>query len=299
MAGDWIKMRVSLATDPAVIGMATSLDRSEFEVVGMLHHLWGWADAHSRDGHADGVTDRWVNRFVQCDGFADAMAHVGWLQVTGTGILFPHFDRHNGESAKARGLAAERKRKQRSAVTGQTGQASRSERDNSVTREEKNREEKNKSSTPLPPEGEDAADAAEEQVDQENAVPVRASQANEKPEQSEGFELFWKAYPRKVAKADAAKAWKKLKPDGAMITTIMEALAKYCLSHEWVKDGGQFVPHPATWLNGRRWEDEVRPASNVQPIQPSRFVNLPAVNGNEIRDKTAENERLGVRRANF
>lgn len=151
---------------------------------------------------------------------------------------------------------------------------------------------------PLPTrEGRDADGSAPMQVDQRAAG--QQVQPKAKPELTEGFESFWKAYPRKVAKADAAKVWKKLKPDEALITTIMESLGKYCLSHEWVKDGGQFVPHPATWLNGRRWEDEVRPASNAQPIQPSRFVNLPAVNGNEIRDKTAENERLGVRRANF
>lgn len=143
MAGDWIKMRTALADDPAVIAMADRLGLDEFSVVGRLHHLWSWADSQSRDGHAVGVTVRWLNRYVQCDGFAEALAHVGWLVIDDEGIRFPHFDRHNGESAKARGLAKNRKEKQRAKVADVSGQLSRNERDNSVTREEKSKEQTN------------------------------------------------------------------------------------------------------------------------------------------------------------
>lgn len=143
MAGDWIKMRTALADDPAVIAMADRLGLDEFSVVGRLHHLWSWADSQSRDGHAAGVTVRWLNRYVQCDGFAEALAHVGWLIIDGEGIRFPNFDRHNGESAKARGLAKNRKEKQRAKVTDEAGQMSRNERDNGVTREEKSKEQTN------------------------------------------------------------------------------------------------------------------------------------------------------------
>lgn len=64
MAGDWIKMRISLAEDPAVIAMAAVLGESEFTIVGRLHHLWGWADVQSRDGHARGVIRPDVVRLV-------------------------------------------------------------------------------------------------------------------------------------------------------------------------------------------------------------------------------------------
>jgi hypothetical protein len=142
MAGDWIKMRIALADDPAVISIAARLSVDEFEVVGMLHHLWGWADTQSRDGHAPGVTNVWIDRYVRHAGFADAMVSVGWLGIDETGVTFPKFDRHNGETAKTRALAAERKRNQRGKVTAESGQESRNERDKSVTREEKRREEK-------------------------------------------------------------------------------------------------------------------------------------------------------------
>lgn len=144
MAGDWIKMRNDLADDPAVIGIASKTGLDEFAVVGRLQHLWSWADRQSRDGHAAGVTGMWVDKHVRCDGFAQAMAEVGWLSIKKGGIDFPNFDRHNGESAKKRALATGRKAKQRAAVTQVSAVVSRMQRDESVTREEKRREEKDK-----------------------------------------------------------------------------------------------------------------------------------------------------------
>lgn len=81
---------------------------------------------------------------------------------------------------------------------------------------------------------------------------------------SDRFDSFWKEYPKKVSKVAAIKAWKKLKPDGILYGTIMSALEKWKLSDEWQRDGGQYIPHPATWLNGRRWEDEVPDRKSVQ-----------------------------------
>lgn len=74
-----------------------------------------------------------------------------------------------------------------------------------------------------------------------------------------GFDEFWTAYPRHVAKQDAAKAFAKLRADDALLRRILAALDVAKRSDDWRKDGGRFVPHPATWLNGRRWEDELTP----------------------------------------
>jgi hypothetical protein len=76
------------------------------------------------------------------------------------------------------------------------------------------------------------------------------------------FETFWSSYPRKKAKAAARKAWDKLAPDAATAAAILAAVEQHKRSEQWVRDGGQFIPHPATWLNGRRWEDELEPARN-------------------------------------
>lgn len=72
----------------------------------------------------------------------------------------------------------------------------------------------------------------------------------------DGFSEFWAAYPRKQAKVDAVKAWKKLSPSPDLVTRIITSVQHACDSPAWRKDGGQFIPYPATYINGRRWEDE-------------------------------------------
>ena len=83
MAGDWIKMRVNLAEDPDVIGIAAAVGiDDEDHVVGKLHRLWSWADQHTVDGNAPSVTTNWIDRYLGVAGFADAMVTVGWLTVS-------------------------------------------------------------------------------------------------------------------------------------------------------------------------------------------------------------------------
>jgi hypothetical protein len=71
------------------------------------------------------------------------------------------------------------------------------------------------------------------------------------------FDVFWAAYPRHTDKQAAFKAFVKLKPDDALMQVILAGIEKQKQSAQWTKDGGQFIPHPATWLNGCRWEDEL------------------------------------------
>src|SRR5213592_4574637 len=87
----------------------------------------------------------------------------------------------------------------------------------------------------------------------------------------ETFEQFWKQYPNKVAKTNAMKSWKKIKPDAELLAKILSGLSVANVSEGWTKDGGRFVPHASTWLNGRRWEDEISPV--VQEVKP-RFRGL-------------------------
>lgn len=75
---------------------------------------------------------------------------------------------------------------------------------------------------------------------------------------AELFSRFWSLYPNRKGKADAEKAWSKLEPTDELFAQICEGLAKQVTCYEWTKDGGKFIPHPATWLNGKRWTDEVK-----------------------------------------
>ena len=68
------------------------------------------------------------------------------------------------------------------------------------------------------------------------------------------FESFWDAYPRRQAKKDARKAWDQLKPDTALVEKMLDALELQVKSKQW-REG--FIPLPATWIRGERWEDEL------------------------------------------
>jgi DNA replication protein DnaD len=95
------------------------------------------------------------------------------------------------------------------------------------------------------------------------------------------FDAFWEVYPRKVAKAKARKSWDKLSPDDELLGQIISALEQQKQSRDWIKDNGQFIPYPTTWLNQRRWEDElperIENGSNKQDAQADakKRWNLP------------------------
>lgn len=88
------------------------------------------------------------------------------------------------------------------------------------------------------------------------------------------FPKFWKLYPNKKGKAAAEKAWAKLKVSEDLFTLIAEGLAKQVVCPAWTKDAGQFIPHPASWLNGKRWEDEVKLSGNVHQFPQSRHTGF-------------------------
>jgi hypothetical protein len=112
----------------------------------------------------------------------------------------------------------------------------------------------------------------------------------------EGFDEFWKAYPKKVAKADARKAWLQTKDVRPELTYLLSAIQAHCKTEQWMRNAGAFIPYPATWLRGERWDDELevklpdvvneRPwhetASGIEAkgrelgLDPSQFDSFPA-----------------------
>lgn len=64
---------------------------------------------------------------------------------------------------------------------------------------------------------------------------------------------FWECFPRREAKLDARKAWAQLAPDAALVDSIIHALGWQRQTDCWRRG---FVPLPASYLRGRRWEDE-------------------------------------------
>ncbi|WP_335944463.1 helix-turn-helix domain-containing protein [Pseudomonas sp. G166] len=102
--------------------------------------------------------------------------------------------------------------------------------------------------------------------------PVKEPKPTVISDTAEGFEQFWKLYPKKKGRKDAAKAWAKLKPNDELRQTLITALGSHCLSEDWAKDGGRYVPNASTWLNGERWTDELTLA---MPTKQSAYTGLP------------------------
>lgn len=104
----------------------------------------------------------------------------------------------------------------------------------------------------------------------------------------EGFDTFWSLYPRKTAKAAAVRAWRKLHVDAALTATIIRALDEHMRTDAWLKDGGEFVPYPASWLNGRRWEDVL--------TAPKVVAAAPGVDRQRERSEAILKSRLAMLR---
>lgn len=77
----------------------------------------------------------------------------------------------------------------------------------------------------------------------------------------ERFERFWEAYPKKVGKDAAWIEFQKRNPGDDLIDEMIAVVHGQRASEQWRKDGGQYIPHPRTWLHQGRWQDEVKPAA--------------------------------------
>lgn len=246
MAGDWIKMRVALAYDLKVTKMARIINQGAFLeqlapdcrlengscnvpalqylVVGALHKFWSAAQEITVDGVLRGFDLHDIDQMVGITGFAEAMVDVGWMQqdAANDSLIIHNFQEHNGEGAKKRAQGQKRVEKHREEKRNTVTDLKRS----SVTREEKRREEENN--------------------------PSRAPRSG----LNGAFTAFWESYPRKKSKANAEKAWLKIKPDEQLTERILHAVEQAKTSADWQREAGRFIPHPASWLNAKGWEDE-------------------------------------------
>lgn len=83
----------------------------------------------------------------------------------------------------------------------------------------------------------------------------RQARQAEKAEEERLFDAFWAAYPRKQGKQDALKAFHALKPDAKTVGVMLQAIQQQKNSQQW-RESERFIPLPATWIRGKRWEDE-------------------------------------------
>ena len=100
---------------------------------------------------------------------------------------------------------------------------------------------------------------------QSESNPNPNTNPNPKARETRGaeFEKFWSVYPRKEGEQKARAAFEKVTVSLDILLSALESQKK---SSQWTKDNGQFIPHAATWLNGKRWEDQMT-------VEKSGYVN--------------------------
>jgi len=109
-------------------------------------------------------------------------------------------------------------------------------------------------------------EAKSREIPKDKIKPIRASRSVVDAD----FNRFWALYPKKKSKGSALKAWAQMQPP---IDAIVSALGWQVNQPGWKKDGGQFIPFPATWLRARGWEDEPfhAPAAETTEQQLARI----------------------------
>jgi hypothetical protein len=122
------------------------------------------------------------------------------------------------------------------------------------------------------PEDNDATPSNATQHQETPRVEKRREEKKNNPQAPKGadvrFDAFWRAYPNRVGKDAARSAFDKRKVDDDLLALMLSAITAQAKSEKWTKDGGQFIPNPATWLNQGRWMDD----TNAE--QPQRVRGL-------------------------
>jgi hypothetical protein len=257
MAGDWIKMRLSLVTHPkvmraaecllenrdylswsslhwGVIGYPPNKDRDKQErydalritryvTVCALLRFWGYANEHIKDDET--IYGLWpddVDQISGVPGFASALEAVGWIEDANTGAMkLPNFNKYNVSGANRGATNAERQRRYRERKKGN---------DSNVTRDVTSnaREEKRRITTPIPPSG--------------------------------AFLRFWGVWPKGERKRSQGKCWElwQRKDYDQVADAVLSHVEVLKASEGWRKG---YVPAPLVYLNQRQWEGaEMAPA---------------------------------------
>ncbi|WP_338523344.1 DnaT-like ssDNA-binding domain-containing protein [Pseudomonas batumici] len=139
MAGDWIKFELTTLDKPEVCQIADLADIDLDAVIGKLMRVWGWFDQQTEKGNAPSVSKKLLDRLVGVTGFCEHMKSVGWMIDVDGVISLPHFDRHNGKTAKNRSLGAKRAANHKAT----NGKSNANSVTNALPREEKRREDQN------------------------------------------------------------------------------------------------------------------------------------------------------------
>ena len=107
------------------------------------------------------------------------------------------------------------------------------------------------------------------------------------------FDSFWEKYPNKKSKGNAEKTFKKINPDEQLLAIMIAKIEQAKKSREWLKNDGEFIPHPSSWLNAKGWEDEIEATltkSEETPEQKAYYAAATIAYQKKVAEKKKQQE---------
>lgn len=227
----WIESHQRLRSEPKVYALAERLGVGLPHAIGILHLLWWLVIDIAEDGDTSGLPSALLRRELHTDDPAGVMA-----ALRETGFIDPDGKVHNWMDYAGR-LINDRNRKR----TFRRELAERQEKARAIT-------------SPPPPEP------------KHNDTPLAPKvKAKDKARYAVEFEKFWEIYPNRKAKPAAERAFIKAREEGTEAAVIFKAILDHAKTDQWVRDDGKYIPHPATFLNQKRWLDGPTSAPKAAP----------------------------------
>jgi len=259
----WIESHQELWRHPKTKKLARLLGVSVPTAVGHLHGLWYWALDFAQDGSLDKYEPEEIADAVLWEGEAadlmEALIGAGYIDQYDDGLGLHDWYDYAGKLLDRR--AADRERKRKSSGKKQSSDG--------VPTEVQQKGVGNLTDSIRTVPNSTVPNTTEDHTPDGDDTDVK-----EKPQelQDRRFAEFWQEYPAKVGKQAALKAWKKIKPDADLFSKIMEAVKAAKGSKQWQRDNGQYIPHPTTWLNQGRWDDEIEEVKDHEVDKTKPFI---------------------------
>ena len=230
----WIPISTTLRDSPEVLRIAKTSGANRYEVIGCIITIWCYGDSHADDDGRlkwHGVDE--VARIIEGKRkIVEAMVQVDWLQFDGEDAILPNWGKWNSKSSKARISNARRVSSFRTRAKAKT---------------ENVQPEHQKTLLGL-------QDGQEQR--QIEGKPTAGGARPGKAEFQGAFNTFWQCYPRHTAKKLAEASFMKFMLEKRVsLDFILQKIDEHKKTEQW--QNPTLVPHPATWLNQRRWEDEM------------------------------------------
>lgn len=276
----WIELHQGLAQHHKLRRIKRSLGVGIAQAVGHVALFWTWALDAAPDGDLSAFELVDIAEQAEWEGdpdtFVEALVSAGLLDREDGRLVIHDWMEYAGRLVEKRRTDAERKRMSRGRPTDIHATAHVTVPNRTVPNQEIMSTDVDVPMLDVPFEADPSPllTPAEDDLDLEAVFPEAAaegvtqevSRAAPKPTDmaDPDFDAWWALYPRKVAKDEARKAWRRITKKDAP-EALTAGLRRWLASADWAGTERQYLPHPATWLNGGRWKDEPEPAG-VVPI---------------------------------